>query len=324
MKKLILFLLIGALLILPLSGCFADNKQNEGTTPNNTTENTTPENTKEYYNPLPDETIPEQPHGPDHPTDPNAELIEVLVIYLEQYLTQYDLKGKSLFEKIDDIKGGIQPLHVVFNPNDYYYMCGYYTPTHEYEEYMYCCARGYTWAKYEKETDIPEFYDSQPCMVVFQINKSLSVTDILSNTADVPAMQHFQIYQPIFENGFNVAEPITFDQSFLYLDYPNCELNGFIDNTIYYSTDFYYHPRSTIPCVRLSNQDYLPFFLYSTKADGTIRETADYTYDFGGYYDTLINVVEKEKYSVTDDLNRTTFYGVIAIEDFVNGVLKQE
>ena len=43
MKKLILFLLIGTLLILPLSGCFADNKQNEGTTPNNTTENTTPE-----------------------------------------------------------------------------------------------------------------------------------------------------------------------------------------------------------------------------------------------------------------------------------------
>ena len=46
MKKLILFLLIGALLVLPLSGCFADNKQNEGKTPNNTTpEVTTPEST---------------------------------------------------------------------------------------------------------------------------------------------------------------------------------------------------------------------------------------------------------------------------------------
>ena len=43
MKKLISFLLIGALLILPLSGCFAANKQNGGTTPNNTTKNTTPE-----------------------------------------------------------------------------------------------------------------------------------------------------------------------------------------------------------------------------------------------------------------------------------------
>ena len=46
MKRFILFLLVGALLILPLSGCFVDNQQNEGTTPNNTTpETTTPEET---------------------------------------------------------------------------------------------------------------------------------------------------------------------------------------------------------------------------------------------------------------------------------------
>ena len=64
MKKLILFLLTATLLILPLSGCFADNKQNEGTTPANTTENTTPEettpeSTEPNYTPLPDETTSE-------------------------------------------------------------------------------------------------------------------------------------------------------------------------------------------------------------------------------------------------------------------------
>lgn len=65
MKKLILFLLIGALLVLPLSGCFADNKQNEETTPNNTTENTTPEGTTpevttpEVTTPDPIETAPQ-------------------------------------------------------------------------------------------------------------------------------------------------------------------------------------------------------------------------------------------------------------------------
>ena len=59
MKKLILFLLIGALLVLPLSGCFADNKQNEGTTPNNTTENTTPEvTTPEATTPPENNTLP--------------------------------------------------------------------------------------------------------------------------------------------------------------------------------------------------------------------------------------------------------------------------
>lgn len=55
MKKLILFLLTATLLILPLSGCFANNKQNEGTTPTNTTENTTPEST------TPEVTTPDNP-----------------------------------------------------------------------------------------------------------------------------------------------------------------------------------------------------------------------------------------------------------------------
>lgn len=310
MKRLILLILISSLLLLTLIGC------NDSTTNGNTPLSSTPEGISN------ETTLPEN-NPSEQPTDLNTELIETLVTYLEQYLTHYDLMGKSLFEKIDDIKGGIQPLHVVFNPNDYYYMCGYYTPTHEYEEYMYCCARRYTWAKYENESDIPEFYESQPCMAVFQINKSLSVTDILSNTTAVPAMHHFQLYKPVFENGVNTTSPVVYDQSFLYLMYPNRELNGFFDNTIYYSTDFYYHPMSTIQCIRLDDQDYLPFFLYSTQKDGTIRNTANYTYDFGGYYDVLMSKMEKEKYSVTNDKEITLFYGVISIEDFVNEIVKR-
>lgn len=62
MKKLVLFLLIGSLLLLPLSGCFADNKQNEGTTPNNTTENTTPEvTTPEATTPPENDLVPPEP-----------------------------------------------------------------------------------------------------------------------------------------------------------------------------------------------------------------------------------------------------------------------
>ena len=310
MKKLILLILVCSLLLLMFVGC------NDSKAPDNTTDDTTTDD-------ILSETTPLASNSSNQPKNPDEELIKTLITYLEQYLTQYNLKGKSLFKKIDDIKEGIQPLHVVFNPNDYYYMCGYYTPTHEYEEYIYCCAKGYTWAKYENETDILQFYDSQPCMVVFQINKSLSVTDILSSTVDAPSMQHFQIYQPTFENGINTASPMVYDQSFLYLTYPNCELNGFFDNTIYYSKDFYYHPISTISCVRLGDQDYLLFLLYSTMADGTIRETADYTYDFGGYYDVLMSKMEKEKYSVTNDKEITLFYGVISIEDFVNEIVKR-
>lgn len=78
MKKLILFLLTATLLILPLSGCFADNQQNEETTPNNTTENTTPEGT------TPEVTTPEAttpgvttPDNPPEVTTPDNPTIDV-------------------------------------------------------------------------------------------------------------------------------------------------------------------------------------------------------------------------------------------------------
>lgn len=79
MKKLILFLLTATLLILSLSGCFADNQQNEGTTPANITENTTPENTEPNYNPGPDETTPEvtTPDNPPEVTTPDNPAIDV-------------------------------------------------------------------------------------------------------------------------------------------------------------------------------------------------------------------------------------------------------
>ena len=64
MKKLIFFLLIGSLLLLPLSGCFADNQQNKGTTPTNTTENTTPEVT------TPEVTTPDNPPEVTTPDNP--------------------------------------------------------------------------------------------------------------------------------------------------------------------------------------------------------------------------------------------------------------
>ena len=63
MKRFILFLLVGALLLLPLSGCFAD-KKNEGTTPTNTTENTTPEVT------TPEVTTPDNPPEVTTPDNP--------------------------------------------------------------------------------------------------------------------------------------------------------------------------------------------------------------------------------------------------------------
>ena len=318
MKRFILFLLVGALLVLPLSGCFADNKQDEGTTPNNTTENTTPEST------TPEATTPPENDQKDPPMvegelDKDSELIVTLVNYLKQCSYEYLIITLSLSSKINQIQDGAQPLHVAFDPNSYYYVCGYYNVTHEYREpYHYCCASEYIWIGYENEAEIQEYYNDVPCIVAFQLNRALTVTDILSGE---PAndMEHFQIYKPTFENGVNTAPAITIDDTYIYLNNVN---ERFDEDIIYHSKSWCYHSNATIQCVYLENQYYLSFYEYVIYEDGHRASKMDYTDHFDEYYDALINVVEKEKYSVTTDKGDTIFYGVISIEDFVNGVLK--
>lgn len=335
MKRFILFLLVGAMLLLPLSGCFANNKQNEGTTPNNTTENTTPdattpENTEPDYNPGPDETTSEATTPPENDQnnppmvegelDKNSELIVELIAYLEQYLVEYDLISVSFSSKVNGIKNGAQPLHVAFDPNNYYFVGGYYNTEHKDSVIDYRYASEYVWVGYESEAEIQEYYNDMPCVVIFQINRALTVTNILSSE---PAndMEHFQIYKATFENGVNIAEPIVFDKTFIYL---NNFINHFDEDTIYHSTSWYYHPNITISCICLDDQYCLSFFLYSTNADGTARESADYTYDFGKYYDILMSKMQEKKYSVTNENGITLFNGIIPLDDFVNDILLKD
>lgn len=313
MKKLILFLLIGALLVLPLSGCFADNQQNEVTTPNNTTENTTPEVT------TPPENDQNDPPVVEGELDKDSELIVELIAYLEQYLVEYDLISVSFSAKINQIKNGAQPLHVAFDPNNYYFVGGYYNNAHKDSVIDYRYASEYVWVGYKSEAEIQEYYNGMPCVVVFQINRALTVTNILS---DEPAndMEHFQIYKPTFENGANTASPIAFDDTFIYL---NNVSNRFDEDIIYHSKSWYYHGNATISCICLDGEYYLPFYL-ATLEDGEIFDaqqalsTNQITYTLGEYYDAIINIMNTEKYNVEVNEKYTYRYGVVSIDDFVN------
>ena len=115
-----------------------------------------------------------------------------------------------------------------------------------------------------------------------------------------------------------------FDETFIYLNYPNAYLNKFSQSTrtMYYCKSIYYHPIYTIPCVYLDGEYYLYFSRYTVYADGSCSEENDYTYTFGKYYDALIGVMDKNKYSVTYEDGKTKFYGTIRIDDFVDGVVK--
>lgn len=320
MKKTILFLLVSALLLLPLSSCFAD-KQNEGTTPNNTTENTTPEVT------TPEATTPPENNQDNTPVvnagellDKESDLVVTLVDYLKEYWIQVERVPLSLANQINEIKNGAKPLHVVFDSANYYYVCGYYTSPHELEYMHYCCPEEYTWVKYEDESQIQEYSNEMKCIVAFQINNALTVTDILSNETNAPDMQHFQIYAPTFENGVNAREALVFDETFIYLNDTN-------KDTLYHCVDVYYHELITIPCVCLDNQYYISVYL-DTIGSGEIFNLEktlskdSITYNFGEYYDSIVSIMNTEKHRVTNEQGYTHCYGLILIADFISGIIE--
>ena len=238
MKKIISFILLGALLLMCFSGCTNSNDENGD---------------KEINQ---EESPDTNNKGGDMPVvegelDKSSDLVVTLVAYLDQYMTEYDLIGRTFAQKVDDIKNGIQPLHVVFNPSDYYFVCGYYNSSSEYGDIGYRSCNEYTWVGYKNESDVKEYYNDTKWAVLFQINRALTVTDMVSNERQIPDMEHFQIIKPTFENGVNIAAPIVFDETFIYLNYPNCYLNRSSQNSsrMYYCKSIYYHPMNIRPAV---------------------------------------------------------------------------
>ena len=311
-KQTLALLLLGALLLLCFSGC---------ATP------TDPQGGKET-DPVTDPAPSGKPNPPEPivegELDKSSDLVVTLVAYLDQYMTRYDFIGRTFAQKVDDIKTGIQPLHVAFDPSDYYFVCGYYNSSSEYGDIGYRSCNEYTWVGYKNESDVKEYYNDMKWAVVFQINRALTVTDIVSNERQIPDMEHFQIFKPTFANGVNIAAPVVFDETFIYLNYPNCYLNRSAQNAsrMYYCKSIYYHPTNTISCVCLDGEYYLSFSRYTVYADGSRSEENDYTYTFGTYYDALMSVMDKDKYSVTYEDDQTTFYGTISLDVFTNDVLK--
>ncbi len=297
--KIISLILLSSLLLLCCSGCLEASDSKDGTDP------TTPVSIKGEIN-------------------KDSDLVVTLVAYLEQYWVEYDIAGRSFSAKINDMKNGIQPLHVAFDPSSYYFVCGYYNSPSENGVLKYYKAKEYTWVGYESELEIQEYYNGMKWAVVFQVNKALTVSDVLPSERTVPSIEHFQIYTPTFENGVNISAPVVFNESFIYLNYPDCYLNRFSKNTstMYYCKSIYYHSMNTIPCVYLDGEYYLPFHLYTVSAEGQRIGESDYVRTFGEYYSTLWGLIEKNKYQITDRYERTRFYGTISLETFVNDVLK--
>ena len=327
MKKLILLILVCSLLLLTVTSCLQNNK-NEQTTPQDITESTTPVITTQEIELKP---APETPI-PTGFIDESSDLIVNLLTYLEQYGVQYSIMDVSFSDKINGIKNVAQPIHVAFSPSDYYFVCGYYNVPNEHDEYLYCCAPEYTWVGYKSENEIQEYLNEMRCVVVFQMNKAITVTNLLDPNAASLNMEHFQMYKPEFENGINVSAPAVFDKTFIFLDeFPYVIGNTssrFKDDMMYHSTEWYYHENESISCVELDGKYYLSLYLYNINAGGSLSRPNGLDNDyfknkFEAYYDVIVSVIDIEKHNVIDNNGRTTVYGVISIEDFVNEIVKR-
>lgn len=236
------------------------------------------------------------------------ELIDALVEYLQGLGVEYELPDTSLSIKIDNIKKGQQPLLVDFDPDIFYFVCGYYDGVTENGPLKYINSNEYTWVRFENQNEIKEIHEDKKFIVAFQINKALLVWDIASQKAILPRVEHFQMYDPVFENGVNTNTHIVFEKEFIYLNPSNAE-------RIYHSTSLFNHQVVTIPCINY-DEYYISHFMYSIHINGE-KDEMNLRGVFDQYYDSLMSVIQPTKYSITRSSGITDYYGLITIDDFV-------
>ena len=235
------------------------------------------------------------------------ELIDALVEYLQGLSVEYELPDTSLSIKIDNIKKGQQPLLVDFDPDIFYFVCGYYDGVTENGPLKYRNSNEYTWVRFESADEIQESHEDKKFIVAFQINKALLVWDIASQKAILPRVEHIQMYEPIFENGVNTNTHVVFEKEFIYLNPSHAE-------RIYHSTSLFNHQVVTIPCINY-DEYYISHFMYSIHINGE-KDEMNLRGVFDQYYDSLMSVIQPTKYSITRSSGITDYYGLITINDF--------
>lgn len=307
MKKKILplFLLLCTLLLLiGAVGCDAN--------PPSTDAETTTEPPNEIMDPTEYHTIPL-----------TNQLIKTIKDYLIDSTMQVLLNPSTFSMRLDPIKSGEeQLLQVTFDPNEYYYACIYfdYPEDHSkgHELFMYCCTDEYTFVGFENEEDIPETYGGKAFFLAFQVNKAQSCTNVIVENGETCDVQYYQAYFPQFENGFNTAPATHFNETYFYSMSPEWE--------IVYKTKRHYDRNpggATFPHVLLDGKYYITQIHYTVYHSGS-RSDRNLAYEFGAYYDELMEVMITDKYSVYHENEsileqffneHTVYYGLFDLED---------
>lgn len=241
----------------------------------------------------------------------DEDLIAEILDFLKTMHIEYEMPEDSFAIKINKIKkDGLQPLHVKFDAENYYYACAYYDPTHEHPEYEtsgYCCANDYTWVKIDKPDQITDTYKGLNFICAFQVNRTVFCHDIGQTEGVSKNMEHYLRYTPDFVDGSNTADASVFDKCFIYLNSSNLE-------TAYCTVERQYHNWSAMLCMEFDGRYYVPYYLHMKYADGTTG-SSDLKWHFGEYYEYVMSIMLTDKYSVPDAYGGTAYYGLISVEE---------
>ena len=234
-------------------------------------------------------------------------LVVALVEYLNELEVDHDMPAITTADKMDAIRDGQQALHVAFDPSKPYFVCAYSADGQQSGEY--------TWLKYANVGDITKEYEDLQMALAFQINPSLFVKDIMTEDATVPTMEHFQPYEPQFNEGLNTKAADTFDETFIYL-------NSSEENAVYYSTTAYDHEWVTVPCTYYKDQYYVSRPCYTLSPDGKRVEIDTYA-DLREHY-IAIETKTPEYKEVANEDGVITGFGLTEIESFALAIIITE
>ena len=248
----------------------------------------------------------------------DSELVLTLIKYLNwlDNKTSYDLPAVTLEDQINSIKGGgIQPLLVDFESNNCYFVCGYHSCDEDFSDKGdYYCASKYTWVEYESEKSIKDDYDDKAFIVAFQINRPSLTKNILNGDAKSQSVETIDLYTPEFVNGTNVSTFKEVDSTYIHLTASESDI-------VYLSS---YEPNylNEISCVHLDGRYYIALELYNVGVDGK-RYDYDNSWNFGEYYDSMMEIMITGRYSKIMSSGSMRHYGLFDIDEFVKKIVKE-
>ena len=309
MKRFILIMLTCAMLVGCLASCnILDPQQNaQPEEPENPVEDN--QLFEVYQNPqidITDEELQEKIYS--HLTD-----------YLEMYGAEILIVPRTFEDHINDIKKGKRPILVKISPEDYYYVCAYYNASHDYsegEDDLYCCCNDYTWVSFENATDIAEEYNGEKFIAAFQLNTSSLTCDLLSKEASVPIIQHFQMFEPEFFEGFNIKEPDEFNHEVVYLTPSNADVILYCMSNVEYQLSY-------VGCMYYENEYFIKTLIKMEPEKGACIDN-DLNDEFGEYYDYLIDSVRYKTYEYKTSSGTAVCYLLTDLNSFVSIFKEQD